>query len=279
MVRKNVPLAHQVILEILDHIDAGDLVRDGGSLPSEPDLSQRFDVSRATIRDVLTRLEHAGIVIRRHGIGTYVNRLVTSHPGTVQYWLDETASFANLIRGSGHRAECHILASTTQMAGSYAAPLAISSQAQVLSAEKVFCSDGIPIIHCLNVVPLEYIDPIYREAATAGDECLESIYRFLELQCHRKVAYQESQVFVALADERLAESLNYPVGGGLFRLEEVGYSAEMVPLFYGLNHLRGDAVSFLQVRRPTITINSVSPAAAAASHARDAEFARSPGWQ
>ena len=62
----------------------------------------------------LTRLEHAGIVIRRHGIGTYVNRLVTSHPGTVQYWLDETASFANLIRGSGHRAECHILASTTR---------------------------------------------------------------------------------------------------------------------------------------------------------------------
>ena len=84
--------------------------------------------------------------------------------------------------------------------------------------------------------------------------------------CHRKVAYQESQVFVALADVRLAESLKYPVGGGLFRLEEVGYSADMAPLFYGLNHLRGDAVSFLQVRKPTITINSVLPADAAASH-------------
>jgi GntR family transcriptional regulator len=255
---KNVPLTHQVILEILDQIEAGDLVRPDGSIPSEPDLSQRFDVSRATIRDALTRLEHAGIVIRRHGIGTYVNRSVASHPGGVQYWLDETASFANLIRASGHVALCQIVSSTTMPAGQYGAALGIDPEAQVLSAEKIFLSDGTPIIHCVDIVPLDSIDPDRREMAIAGDEFLESIYRFLELQCHRKVSYQESQVFAALADEKLARLLNYSVGGALFRLEEVGYSAEMTPLFYGRNHFRGDAVSFLQVRRPTISINSLS---------------------
>jgi GntR family transcriptional regulator len=258
MVRKNVPLTHQVILEILDHIDAGDLLRPGGSLPSEPELSQRFDVSRATIRDALTRLEHAGIVIRRHGIGTYVNRLVTSHPGIVQYWLDETASFANLIRASGHTAECQIVSATTAPAGSCAAALGIDPRVQVLSAEKVFRSDGIPVIHCVDVVPLESIDPEYLEMAIAGAQFLESIYRFLEVQCHRKVSYQESQVFVAVADEELAQRLDYSVGGALFQMEEVGYSAEMTPLFCACNHFRGDAVSFLQVRRPTISINSLS---------------------
>jgi len=271
VVRKNVPLAHQVILELLDHIDAGDLVRADGSLPSEPDLSQRFDVSRATIRDALTRLEHAGIVMRRHGIGTYVNRLITGHPGAVQYWLDETVSFADLIRGSGHNVECRILASTTRVAGSYAVPLAIAAQAQVLSAEKVFCSDGTPIIHCVDVVPLELIDPSWREVAISGGQCLESIYHFLELQCHRSVSYQQSQVFVALADARLAELLNCDVGAGLFRLEEVGYGADMTPVFWGLNHLRGDAVSFLQVRKPTISINSFRPVSAPAPRVRDAE--------
>lgn len=258
MTSKNVPLAHQVILEILDQIEAGDLVRADGSIPSEPDLSQRFDVSRATIRDALSRLEHAGIVVRRHGIGTYVNRLIANHPGGVQYWLDETASFANLIRASGHRAECHILSSTIITAGSCSAALGVDPQAQVLSAEKVFCSDGTPVIHCIDLVPFESIDPEHRAMATSGDQCLESIYRFLEVQCHHKVSYQESQVFAAVADERLARLLNYSVGGPLFRLEEVGYSAEMTPLFYGRNHFRGDAVSFLQVRRPTISINSVS---------------------
>jgi GntR family transcriptional regulator len=258
MPRKNVPLAHQVILEIVDQIAAGTLVRGDGSLPSEPDLSQRFDVSRATIRDVLNTLEHAGIVIRRHGIGTYVNQLIANHPGGVQYWLDETASFTNLIRASGHTAECHIISSTITTAAEHAAALAIDPEAQVLSAEKIFCSDGMPIIHCIDIVPLELIDPTYLTPAVAGGECLESIYRFLEVQCHHKVSYQESQVFVALADEQLAQQLNYAVGGGLFRLEEVGYSPEMTPLFYGRNHFRGDAVSFLQVRRPTISINSLA---------------------
>lgn len=258
MPRKNVPLAHQVILEIVEQIAAGKLVRSDGSLPSEPDLSQRFDVSRATIRDVLATLEHAGIVIRRHGIGTYVNRLIANHPGGVQYWLDETASFTSLIRASGHNAECHIISSAITTAGEHAGALAIDPEAQVLLAEKIFCSDDMPIIHCVDIVPLELIDPAYRELAIGGGECLESIYRFLETQCHRKVSYQESQVFVALADEQLGQRLNYSVGGGLFRLEEVGYSAEMTPLFYGRNHFRGDAVSFLQVRRPTISINSLA---------------------
>jgi GntR family transcriptional regulator len=258
MASKNVPLAHQVILEILEHIETGDLVRADGSIPSEPDLSQRFDVSRATIRDALTRLEHAGIVIRRHGIGTYVNRSIASHPGGVQYWLDETASFANLIRASGHDALCQILSSKTMPVGPYAAALGVDSEAQILAAEKVFCSDGTPIIHCVDIVPLQSIDPASREMAMSGNECLESIYRFLELCCHRKVSYQESQVFAALADQELARQLSYTVGGALFRLEEVGYSAEMTPLFYGRNHFRGDAVSFLQVRRPTISINSLS---------------------
>jgi GntR family transcriptional regulator len=256
MVRKNVPLADQLILEILNHIEAGDIVRANGSLPSEPDLSERFQVSRATVRDALAKLEHAGIVVRRHGIGTYVNQIVSSRPGAMQYWLEETASFADLIRSSGHSAECRILAATIEPAGSYGGPLAIAADQQVLAAEKVFCSDGVPIIHCVDVVPFEFIDPGYQELALSGGQCLESIYQFLDQQCHRKVSHQQSQVFVTLAGERLAGSLNYQADSPMFRLEEVGYSADMTPVFYGLNHLRGDAVSFLQVRRPTFTINS-----------------------
>jgi GntR family transcriptional regulator len=247
-----------VILAILDEIEAGKLIRADGSLPSETDLSERFGVSRATIRDALTRLEYAGIVIRRHGIGTYVNRLITNHPGAVQYWMDETASFGNLIRTSGHRPECRVISSSIIATGSYAAALNRNPQSQVLVAEKIFLSDGTPVIHCTDVVPSERIDPANLELAVSGDSCLESIYLFLETQCHSKVSFQESQVFATVADEKMAVLLDYPIGGALFRLEEVGYSAEMTPLFYGRVHFRGDAVSFLQVRRPAISIGSQS---------------------
>ncbi len=75
MVRKSIPLARQVAQEILAGIEAGKLARDNGILPSEAELSQRFDVSRATIREALAQLEHRGVVMRRHGVGTFVTAL------------------------------------------------------------------------------------------------------------------------------------------------------------------------------------------------------------
>ena len=55
MVRKSLPLAQQVVQEILSGIEVGNLARDGGLLPSEAELSRRFDVSRATIREEIGR--------------------------------------------------------------------------------------------------------------------------------------------------------------------------------------------------------------------------------
>ena len=46
----------------------------GERLPSEPALAKRFDVSRTTIREVMSQLETEGFVQRRQGSGTYVRR-------------------------------------------------------------------------------------------------------------------------------------------------------------------------------------------------------------
>lgn len=50
----------------------------GEKLPNELDLSGRYAVSRATIREAIGMLVFAGLVERRHGSGTYVTQ---GHPG------------------------------------------------------------------------------------------------------------------------------------------------------------------------------------------------------
>ena len=72
MVRKNVSLAQQVVAEIMAGLHDGTLAAADGWLPSETELGQRYNVSRATIREALSKLEHAGVIIRKHGIGTLV---------------------------------------------------------------------------------------------------------------------------------------------------------------------------------------------------------------
>ncbi|HHY62395.1 MAG TPA: GntR family transcriptional regulator, partial [Bacillota bacterium] len=40
-------------------------------LPTEEELSQRFGVSRNTIREALSMLEMDGLITRRQGVGTF----------------------------------------------------------------------------------------------------------------------------------------------------------------------------------------------------------------
>ncbi|MBP7736872.1 MAG: FadR family transcriptional regulator [Spirochaetes bacterium] len=49
----------------------------GSRFPSEREISEQYGVSRVTTRDVLARLSHMGLLIRRPQSGTYVNDYFT----------------------------------------------------------------------------------------------------------------------------------------------------------------------------------------------------------
>lgn len=67
--------ADLVVRRLEDLILEGTL-RSGDRLPGERDLAQRLGVSRPVLRDALKRLEDAGLLIGRHGDGTFVADLV-----------------------------------------------------------------------------------------------------------------------------------------------------------------------------------------------------------
>ena len=62
----------QVIDRLKSDIDAG-VFKENEKLPSEFELSKSLGVSRATLREALSLLEEDNIIVRRHGVGTFVN--------------------------------------------------------------------------------------------------------------------------------------------------------------------------------------------------------------
>jgi DNA-binding GntR family transcriptional regulator len=64
-------LYRQVVDRLLASIDAGRIAI-GDALPPEPELANRFSVSRHTVREALRILDELGIVDRRPGVGTTV---------------------------------------------------------------------------------------------------------------------------------------------------------------------------------------------------------------
>ena len=67
------PLYHTVAERLALAIREG-VYAVGSLLPSEADLCAQFGVSRHTIREAIRRLQQAGLVASRHGIGTRVER-------------------------------------------------------------------------------------------------------------------------------------------------------------------------------------------------------------
>lgn len=66
------PLYLQIIQIISDSISSGRL-KEHDKLPTEPELMELFHVSRVTLRAAMRELVANGILVRRQGIGTFVN--------------------------------------------------------------------------------------------------------------------------------------------------------------------------------------------------------------
>ncbi len=64
-------VVRQVELLILEGV-----LRDGDRLPGERDLAERFGVSRPILREALKELDNRGLLVSRHGGGTFVADIV-----------------------------------------------------------------------------------------------------------------------------------------------------------------------------------------------------------
>jgi GntR family transcriptional regulator len=253
MVTRNAPLANQLSLELANQISTGALGEADGRLPSEAELSERYAVSRATIREALAKLESAGIVTRRHGSGTFINRIVRNRPGLIWGWLNEAPAFVDLIAHSGHTAASRVLRIAVLAAAETPLALDLTADAQAVRIEKLFVANDTPVIHSATAIPRAFIEP-GAGPTLARDEYEKTTYQLLEAQSGRRVHHQESDVRAVAADDDLAAVLRVPPGAPLLEVEEVGYDLEQAPLFHAIHHFRGDLVSFRQIRTPSFTI-------------------------
>jgi GntR family transcriptional repressor for pyruvate dehydrogenase complex len=73
---------------------ASGLYSEGDRLPTEKDLSAKFDVSRPVVREALMRLSADGLVVARQGAGTFVKR----RPPRAVADYSETVGFADILR-------------------------------------------------------------------------------------------------------------------------------------------------------------------------------------
>lgn len=240
MVRKSLPLAQQVVQEILSGLETGNLAHDG-ALPSEADLSQRFNVSRATIRDALSRLEQRGVVYRRHGVGTFV----APRPPVLDGGFDQLESMLTLAQRIGldlHMDEAEIL---ERAATSYEAErLGIAPGDPVLSVARVMMAGARPVAYLIDILPSHLL-----QVGDVGEAFTGSVLDLLIQRNDLALSHSDTTISMATADSTTARKLHLQNGEMVQKLDAILYGCDEHILDFSLSYLAPGYFRFHVIRR------------------------------
>ena len=133
------------------HVQLADIIREkiyarewgsGSKIPSEHELMVRFGLARGTVRRAITLLVDEGLLVRRHGKGTFVAEPGISHAAGTRPF-----SFAATLREQGKDFTTRVVDSwATPAPADVANELEISPGTDVMFLRRVRSVDGEPIM-------------------------------------------------------------------------------------------------------------------------------------
>lgn len=214
---------------------------DDGRIPPETELAAELGVSRTTVRDALSRLEHEGAVSRRQGAGTFVNTAGLR----IKTRLEEMWSYEEMLRDHGFTPRVAVISITREPADDeVAAALDIEPGDEVVAMEKVFYEDDVPVVLTTNRVAATLIPhEITQEDASAP------LFGMLESEAGQQLAYYVSEIVPLALGDHAAGLLDVPVGTPAVGFEETGFTAEGTPLVHARSMFRDDLVRLGVMRR------------------------------
>nr|WP_207634174.1 GntR family transcriptional regulator [Halalkalibacter urbisdiaboli] len=230
------PLYLQIIDKLKKDIE-DEVYKAGEKLPSEYELSKQFNVSRATLRESLRQLEEEGVVIRRHGVGTFVHTKPLFTSG-----IEELYSVTDMINSANMKPGTIFLSSVFRDASEEdARRFQRNNLEKIMEMERVRTADGIPFVYCLDRIPSNLVEHYSIHEA-------KSLFRFLEENGH-SIAYAITYIEPIGFHEKISELLESEPETTLLLLRQTHYDEMDTPLLYSLNYFRADKFKFHVVRR------------------------------
>lgn len=216
------------INEILRQRIYDELYPPGSRLPSESELLEEFNVSRATIRTALTRLAAEGLILRKQGDGTYVNE----HLQGANAQFGSLWDYVRLIRRTGHEPSIQLLELETRSAGpEESKALALEPADPVLSLTRLLLADERPVILTTNALPRHLV-----HAADSEIDGALPMRDLLQTYCQRRISYALFDIRATLAGGDVARVLGHRRGESLLRITTTFYSADNDPIVYGTSY-------------------------------------------
>lgn len=202
-------------------------------LPAENELASELHVSRSTVRIAMGILVAEGIIVRRQGDGTYINR----HFIEMSTQYGAIKEFTKIIQRDGHKPSIKPLKLFTRPAEeAEAKKLEIPTGSSVAILDRLFLSDDRPAIFCTNSVPVEYI----RQPLTLED-LEEPLPDFFKHFCHQEFSFGIATLAAERVPTEVAEILNLDPDACVISMYEVFYNNHDRPILCAIDYFNQDA--------------------------------------
>ncbi|MCW5721671.1 MAG: GntR family transcriptional regulator [Devosia sp.] len=226
------PLYLQLKRWIEDAINSG-AINPGDALPSERDLALKVDVSRVTVRKAVLQLVQDGVLVQRHGSGTFV----APPAQRVEQSLSQLTSFTEDMarRGMAVRAEW------LDRGLYFPSPeetiiLGLSAGDRVARISRLRLTGETP----LAIERASLSSDILAEPALVGD----SLYKYLDRSGNRPVRAIQ-RIRAANLGEDDARLLQVPAGSAGLNIERTSYLASGRVIEFTRSIYRGDTYDFV----------------------------------
>jgi DNA-binding GntR family transcriptional regulator len=192
-----------------------DVASSGTAFPGEPKLARHLRVGRPAVREALVRLEAEGLIHKRQGAETAVNRAAVE----IAARLDQQTDNEQIIKAMGHEATMNVLeAGVVALEEADAKALEVPVGTPALRVAKRWRADGVPVVLAINLVPIP------GGHLPAGLDEGQSLFRLVEKLGHKTVEWELAWLSAKNLEPPISGWLEQPVGQAALTLEMVGVS-------------------------------------------------------
>lgn len=235
------PLSLQAKQYLQDLIVRGSY-QPGERLPAEEVFAAQLGISRPTLREALLHLQQEGVIVRKHGVGTFV---AANAGRTLNSGLEVLESIERIASRAGIKVEMgSVQLEERDPTAVEMFNLGVSRPEPVLAAARTMLVDSRPAAYLLDVVPVELLTRADLDEAFTGS--------VLDLFIHKGtpvLSHSLTHLAAVAADAELAAQLQVRRETPLLCLEARLVSAGGKIVDFSLSYFVPGFFSFHIVRR------------------------------
>lgn len=220
---KNSPLYIEIAMKLKENIQ-NNYYEKVGMLPTETELTKEFNASRVTIRKAIDILLEEGLVYKKQGSGTYIQK-----KGVVNYNLHTLKGFKEEMEELGYEYRNEILEFSIILPENF-----IQQKLNLSSLDKVYLIKRLKYINNKPAVYEESYLPLKLFPDLTYEHMINSKYNYIEKIKKYKLGYSDSEIYPIIPKISIKEALNITEEIPILKTISIDYLHDDTPCDFSL---------------------------------------------